>query len=169
MAYIKSYNSEFVGAEFANAYHRATVDDSMAHFGVLRLSVDVFANKQAAQPPTKVLGFKMDENGEHLFEYNAEGNPIAHVMEEMPGDHRRSVGQPIGQYYVEIWNRQPPGRKPNDGGTQYIFDAEKFDALLNRADPIPGGATNKEKFSPKAQAYRLLKSLPEFADGVDDK
>lgn len=169
MAYVKSYQSEFVGAEFPNAYHRATVDESLAHFGVLRLAVDVFANKQAAQPPAKISQPKMDENGNHIYVLNAEGNPIDYVMEEVPGDHRRSVGQPIGQYQVEIWNRQPPGRKPGDGGRQYLVDATKFDALLNKADPIPGGATNKEKFSPRAQAYRLLKSLPEFAEAEDDK
>lgn len=169
MAYTKSYQSEFVGAEFPNAYHRATVDDSMAHFGVLRLSVEVFASKQAAQPPAKIAQPKFDADGNHIYVLNQEGNPIDYVTEEVPGDGRRSVGQPIGQYAVEVWNRQPPGRKPGDGGPTYLVDAEKFDALLNKADPIPGGVSNKEKFSPKAQAYRLLKSLPEFSDATDDK
>ena len=162
MAYIKSFQSEQLATEFPNAYHAIKIDDSLAHYGVLRLFVEVFASKQAAQPPEKVRQMAMNSDGSHKYVVNDDGNPIDYVWEDVP-DHRQRKGSPVGHYQIEVWNRQPAERKLGDGGTDFIVDAAAFDALLVKGAPIA------EKYNPKAQAYRLVRGMQKFADATDDK
>jgi len=166
MAYLKNFQSQQFAAEFPGAYHRVTVHEKQAHYGVIVLHVDVFASKQAASPPPPTREIARD----------AEGNLILledrtdYVWVDVPST-QRSQGNPIGSYQVQVWNRQPLERKAGDGGPEFVVDAAAFNALTGKGAPIaaPQGTPDKEKFAPKAQAYRLLKSLPSLADAVDDK
>lgn len=164
MAYKKSFTSPQLQHEFPNAYHRLSINDSQAHYGVLRLEVQVFATPQAAAAPPTIAQIATDNDGNALLLPDR----TDYIWEEVPAE-RKSVGDPIGYYFVELWNRKPQGRKRGDGGPQYLVDPTAFNALLNKAAPIPGGVDNKEKYNPKAQAYRLVRLLAEFSDATDDK
>lgn len=166
MAFKKSYTSPQLQHEFPKAYHRLTVDDSQAHYGVLRITTEVYATKAAAAAPPTIPNIATDDNGQPILLPDR----TDYVWEQIPSD-KRSLAQPIGYYQIELWNRKPQGRKAGDGGPEYVVDAAKFDALLNKANPIdaPVGTSNAEKYNPKAQAYRLVRSLADFADATDDK
>lgn len=166
MAFKKSFISQQLQHEFPQAYHRLTVNDSQAHYGVLRITAEVFATKAAAAAPPVIPSISTDDDGQPILLPDR----TDYVWEQIPSD-KRSLAQPIGYYQIELWNRKPQGRKQGDGGSEYIVDAAKFDALMNKGTPIdaPAGTPEREKYNPRAQAYRLVRGLADFADATDDK
>lgn len=181
MAYRKNFLAKQFATEFPNAYHRLSVDDRLAHYGVIVANVDVFPSKEAAAAPPLRKEIATDADGNQLYvdeqgnpmllsERSEERKPVDYVWNDVPSTER-SIGQPIGQYQVQIWNRQPSERKNGDGGPPFIVDAAAFNGLLGKGSPVaaPVATPDREKFSPKAQAYRLVRSLPAFADAVDEK
>lgn len=181
MAYRKNFLAKQFGHEFPNAYHRLSVDDRLAHYGVIVANVDVFASKEAAAAPPLRKEIATDADGNQLY-VDEQGNPmllsersdtrkpVDYVWVDVPSTER-SVGQPIGSYQVQIWNRQPAERRNGDGGPPFVVDATAFAGLIGKGDPVsaPAGTSNKEKFAPKAQAYRLVRSLADFSDAIDEK
>jgi len=161
MAIQKSHFCHQSQFTFPAAYHRFSVNDSQAHFGVLLLEAQVFATAEAAALPPAIPNISRDDNGDPVFLPDR----TDYVWEPIPSD-RRSVGEPVDFYQIQVWNRKPQGRKQEDGGPRYIVDPAAFNSLLNKSTPIAGGKSQVEQFAPRAQAYRLVSKLPEFVDAV---
>lgn len=80
-------------------------------------------------------------------------NVYSNAQAAAPTENSRSAGDIIDCYCVEI--AQP----------------EIVEALTLKRSPVPApqGTPERERYNPKAQAYRYLRSLPEFVDAVDLK